>query len=253
MNINAHATRLPTSWFVNQLAGEEPFTFTRFGDGEWRTIIGGIYIGLRNSNGCTFSKKLSNELRGVLQKNKPYRRGILRIAIRQHKKEIEDYLVGSNCQVKWYKGDTLLGDSLRGNIFPFVEQLRERRILMVGQPFLRGLGLLGFFKPITFVHTPPVNAIEYKEEILDKVRRVIDRYYIDTVLWSSGLHTKIFVDELFDDYSTEITMIDCGSMWDGYMRIPSRTYIRRGKVKWNDLIEVNTGRREKKQGETFRK
>ena len=253
MNIRKDTIPLSVSWFVDNLAAGKPFTFARYGDGEWRTIIGGKYIGQGNSNGCTFTLKLSNALRQVLQNNKPYIHSILRIATRQHQSEMEQFIIRNDCQVQWYRGDKLLDQSLIGNIYPFVEQLRERRILMVGQPFLRKLVNKGFFKPVTYIHPPPTNAIEYKNKILNRVREIIERYNIDTVLWSSGLHTKVFVDDLFDDYGKEITMIDCGSMWDGYMNVPSRSYIRRGQIKWNDLIAVNTGKRPKRKGETFRK
>jgi hypothetical protein len=252
MNINNRIIHLPVEWFTNSLHDGKPFSFARYGDGEWRAIIGGKYLGLKNSNGCTFSEKLSNALRTVLRNNKPYMHGILRIAINQHRKEIEQYILKNDCKVDWYKGDKLLEESLKGNIFPFVRELRERRLLMVGQQFLRELGPMGFFKPVTFVHTPPSNAIEHKKEILGKIRSTINQYNIDTILWSSGLHTKVFIDDLYDDIGNGITMIDCGSMWDGYMRIPSRTYIRRGHVDWDGLVAVNTGKRKKIKGEQFR-
>lgn len=243
---------LCTKDLVELLAKDKPFSFTRYGDGEWRTIIGGRYIGTGNSNGCTFTRELSSMLRQVLRNNRDYYHGTLRIALRQHEGEIDRFISRNNIDVPWYKGDFLLKDALRGRLFPFVEQLRRKRIIIVGQPFMQKLQGV-FFDYRGLLAVPPINASQHRIEIVRTVADVIESDKPDIVLWSSGLHTKVFVDDLFPKYGNDVTMIDCGSMWDGFCRIPSRSYIRRGRVLWNDLIEVNSGVRERRPGETFRR
>ena len=263
---------------VRYLEDQQPFGFARYGDGEWRTILGGnwikrkvgskkkykkgyrilrantCYIGQKNSNGCTFTQLLSNDLRKVLVANQDYYHGILRIALRSHRQEIDIFLEATNSDVVWYGGDVLLNKALSGDLFPFIKALREYRILMVGQPFLRGVDEVGFFKPTFYYHAPPKNAHATKQRIEKNVLDLIDKYDINLVLWSSGLATKVFLDDVWKETNGEITQIDCGSMWDGFCGVTtSRSYIRKGTVRWNDLIQVNSGQREKRAGETFRK
>ena len=74
---------LPLDWFVNQLKNSQPFTFARYGDGEWLTILG--FYGMHNSNGCTFTKELSDDMRVALKRHNPYHHAILKIARRERK------------------------------------------------------------------------------------------------------------------------------------------------------------------------
>jgi hypothetical protein len=178
----------------------------------------------------------------------------LRIARRSHKTEIETFLEAQKSEVVWYDGDVLLNKALSGDLFPFIKALREYRILMVGQPFLRGVDEAGFFKPTFYYHAPPQNAHSTKQRIEKNILDLIDRYQINMVLWSSGLATKVFLDNIWKETDGKITQIDCGSMWDIFCGVTtSRSYIRKGNVRWNALIEVNSGQREKQLGETFRK
>lgn len=251
---------LPLTWFVDQLKNNLPFTFARYGDGEWLTILG--FYGIHNSNGCTFTRELSEDMRRVLRRENPYYHAILKIARRErpvvYKEKLTPYggpvidrwLQENDITMPWYDGDVLLEESLQGRLFPLIEQIREKRVLYVGNKRLRGLrmkGGAGFFPYYAYVQPPPQNAHENKDEILNKVLKEIRRNRIDFIGWSSGLAGKVFIDEIFMMHP-EITQIDFGSMFDGYFRpmshvspFGSRSYIRKGGYDWPGLLRLNTG------------
>lgn len=250
--------KLPLQWFVNKLNDSQPFTFARYGDGEWLTILG--FYGKHNSNGCTFTRELSDDMRLVLRRENDYHHAILKIARRERKVPyngdwvpyggpvIDKWLDDNEIGLQWYGGDVLLDESLKGNIFPFIEQIREKRVLYVGNKRLRGLNMKGkgFFPYRAYVEPPPQNAHLVKDEVLKQIFKAIRKNKIDFIGWSSGLAGKVFIDEVFMRFP-EITSIDFGSMFDGYFQPMenvnpggSRSYIRKGQHNWDELLEMNT-------------
>jgi len=224
--------------YVEQVQLGDPFSFARYGDGEWHTILG--HYNLRNSNGCTFTKPLSDALRAALRKGHPYEHSILRIARRNLGSEIEQFLKKYEIRIEWTLGDTILEESLKGNLFPLMEQLRMKRILYVGPKHCRGLNSLGFFQYVDYIQPPPRNAFIVRHDLVRNVAASIKENKIDIVGYSSGLASKVFIDDIYQITGGGVTQIDFGSMFDGYFGIPSRTYIRRGKINFRVLHELNT-------------
>lgn len=250
---------LPLKWFVRNLKENTPFTFARYGDGEWLTILG--YYGMNNSNGCTFTKELSDDMRKVLYHQRPYHHAILKIARRERTvsykgmqyeyggKAIQRFLDDNNITMPWYDGDVLLEESLKGKLFPLIKQIREKRVLYVGNHRLRGINMRGkgFFQYISYVEPPPRDTHKVMDDILYQIYREIRKNNINFIGWSSGLAAKVMIDEVYARHP-EITQIDFGSMFDGYFRpmenvnpAGSRSYIRKGMHDWEALLRLNTG------------
>jgi len=238
--------------FVDKLQNGEPFSFARYGDGEWFTIFGGRYIGMHNSNGCTFTTHLSDCLRQVLDDQNPYMHATLRIAHRKLGDRIGGFLEHRGVALRWYRGDVLLDQSLKGNLWPLVRELQKKRILFVGPNHLRGIDEM-FFQYVDFINPPKRNAIMSRHILVPAILRSIKDKKIDVVAWCCGLHTKVFINDIWKEYGDRITQIDFGSMFDGYFAVGSRSYVRRGLILWNDLQQVNGGHRERRAGETFRR
>ena len=251
--------------YVNLLKKNKPFALARYGDGEWLTILG--YHHLHNSNGCTFSPELSNALRCVLHRENDYFHAILKVAKRERQvpdengkpkdyglSAISKFLEDNTILMNWYDGDVMLEEMLKGRLFPLIEQLREKRVMYVGNERLRGLNMrgAGFFPYVAYVEPPPLNAYTHKDEILTRVFKAIGKAKVDIIGWSSGLASKVFIDETYMRFP-EITQIDFGSLYDGYFEpldhikakprnnTGSRSYIRKGGYNWNRLRLLNTG------------
>lgn len=246
MNLIKH----PLSYYVALLAEHKPFTFSRWGDGEILTAYGHEFIGRHNSNGCTFTQALSDDLRSVLIANRPYYHGLLLVARSKRATQLEALCTEHNINVEWVDGDVLLNAMLRGQLWPLIQQVRTYKILYVGNERLRGLNGrgIGFFDYSVYVQTPPRNAHTAKDALLNLVWQNVEKHDITLIGWSSGLASKVFIDETYALFPA-ITQIDFGSAFDGYFPpMPnvkaggSRSYIREGKLDWKDLLAKNTGK-----------
>lgn len=240
-------------YYIDKLDNDKPFTLARYGDGEWRTILGGKYRDGHNSNGCTFTKSLGIALGKAVRDQFTYDYGILRVARRNHRAEIERWLKRNHVITSWVDGDVILNSILSGTAFPLFEQLRKKKVLLVCPDHCLKFSTLGFFSPVAYVVPPPRDAYDHRKSVLSEVEYAIGKFNIDVIGWSSGLAAKHFIHEVYKVYGNVISQIDFGSAWDGFFGVGSRSYVRRGKVLWDDLIEVNSGKRERKDGETFRK
>jgi hypothetical protein len=256
-----HVLKLPTAELVNKLKANIPFTFARWGDGEWMTLTG--FIGIINSNGCTLTRALQADLLAVLKRNNPYYHAVLTIALRERpvfyegkdrpygRSVIDKFLADNGLgDIAWYNGDTLLNDMLAGELFPLFEQIRQRRVLYIGNKLLRGINMRGkgFFPYITYIEPPPTNSHEDKKRILDEVFHAVRKYSINFIGWSAGMAAKVFIDETFMAFP-DVTQIDFGSAFDGYFDplpqfIGTKRGVSRGYIPGNDwakLLRQNTG------------
>jgi len=245
-------------YYVTRLKTNQPFAVSRYGDGEWKTILigdpGGELNG-HNSNGCTFTRRLSNELRRVLrvQYPPPFEYGLLRIANRKLGKDIKYFMSRTNLsKIKFTYADIMLHRNLDGSFLPFLKEMRKKKVLYVGPQHCRRLGAKGFFDLVEFVDIPQHNSSNDKKRIVNEILRKIKEHNVDVVGFSAGIHAKIFIADVWGNTKGRVTLIDFGSMWDGFFGVPSRSYVRRGKVDFRGLLEVYTGKRKAKKGESFR-
>lgn len=224
--------------YVDNLKSGKSFALARYGDGEILTILG--HYGLRNSNGCTFTKALGSDLRRVLKKHYDYDYSLLRIAVRKKGLELEKWLLKNDVQIDWVLGDFLLRANIDGKLYPLIEQIRERKVLYVGPRHCRGLHDR-FFELAMIVHPPPQDAHKQKLLLENQIFNALELNDIDFIGFSAGLAAKVFIGDVWEYTNGEIPIMDFGSMWDGYFKVPSRSYIRRGNVNFDKLIEINTG------------
>ena len=232
-----HLKRNNLKYYVDLLSNDSPFGFARYGDGEWLTILGDY--GGKNSNGCTFTKELSDALREVMRNNNDYEHAMLRIARRKLGTRIGKFLDEGKYEVDWTIGDTFLDISLKGQLWPLIAQLRKKRIVYVGPKHLKRLDTT-FFKIVRYVQVPPKNAIKQRDRIVPAILSAIEKHDAEIVGFSSGLHSKVFIDDVWMETNGKVTLIDFGSMWDGYFNVKSRSWVRKGGHDFKKLQEANT-------------
>ena len=225
------------SHYVTKLRKRESFGLARYGDGEWLTIFG--KYGQTNSNGCTFTKELAEDLIHGIRKEHEYDYSILRIAYRKMRTVIETWLEKRNVEIKWILGDFLLAAHIDGELYPLIEQLRHRKILYVGPEYCRELEK-EFFAIAAFVEPPPTNAHLEKTRIEQEIFTALDHQDIDFIGFSSGLAGKVFMSDIWEYTDGEVPFLDFGSSWDGYFGVQSRSYIRRGRLDFDALRNQNT-------------
>lgn len=236
-----HLKRHNLKHYVDLLSTDSPFGLARYGDGEWLAILG--EIGRKNSNGCTFTQELCDLLRDVLKNNLPYEHSILSIARRKLGSRIGKFLKEGEYEVEWTMGDTILEASTNGKLWPLIAQLRQKTIVYVGPEYMRPIHDL-FFKYVSYIQIPPVNAYEERERIILEIIEAVEKDDANFIGFSSGHHTHIFMDALWTHFNGEISMIDFGSIWDGYLGVKSRKYLRKDQHDFDELYIKNIRRKQ---------
>lgn len=212
----------PLSYYVDMLNSNQPFALSRFGDGEWTWILDIDYI---NEEGHGYFPEMAKELRAIMDRNRPlpyhYSRPELKLCHNQE--QIEAY-----CQklpVTWYDCSTMRRANIEGELYPLVEALRKKRVILVGPSHLVQLKAFEF---IEFIRVPNRNAYSLKTNVLHTIRTAICLLQPDIIAFSAGPLANILIDELWDGSTT---LIDFGSIWDPYVGVKSRRYML------NDLSE----------------
>lgn len=221
--------------YTEMLLRKEPFSLSRYGDGEWMSILG--FPG-KNCDGVEFTSELQAALTETLvypHLGEGYHYGMLAIALRFMRPHIEKFTRVNNLSIPWVEATFLVKANRHGNLRTFLNALRVRPTLYIGPPHLAKLhSVLGL--PIThFIEIPEQNAFAHREDIRNKVLVYADE--ADLIGFSAGPATKWLIWSLFSELGETHTMFDFGSIFDGYVGRPSRKYQKRST--WTEIAKKN--------------
>ena len=127
----------PLGFLVNRFAHDEVFSFTRFGDGEWSAMLNRQG---ENCDGHAYSEELGKQLKNAF--NQPPANcvfGMQLLAMRLMGKELKTYIQKESIHVDWINADIFHDANKRGELYPLVEQLRCRPVVLIGPEFLSGI------------------------------------------------------------------------------------------------------------------
>ena len=212
---------LPLETLVSKLNDFDPFTLVRIGDGEMFCVMG---MQGANCDGVKYNlPDLRESLSATLIHYQQYYYCIAPKVMSRKNGTTERSVAWIEKHapfIKWYDSETILNASVTGELKPFTQALRKRKIMIVGPAHLRSFPL-----PLkVFIEIPKVNAWLLYEDILRAVRREL--YQVDTVLLCCGFVAKCLAWELHAMTKDSITVIDIGSTFDYVVGIDSRSYSR---------------------------
>ena len=222
-------------FFEKMMQGNIPFSFPRYGDGEFSSILG--YSG-QNCDGVRYTSDLQTALVETLiypHLNDNYYYGLLAIAHRYFRPYIERFTVKNNLDIHWTEATFLVAANRKGKLGSFLNILRNRPLLYVGPKYLREISeMLGL--PVEhFIDVPEKHAFEARVNIANKILVYADK--ADFIGFSAGPVTKWLIWTLYPALGETHTMFDLGSIFDGYVGRPSRKYQKRGT--WQDIVRLN--------------
>lgn len=200
------------------LKEKQPFSFSRFGDGEWNAVFD------KKGHNCDkhpYYPDMNRALRQVLKtyKNQSnYFLGLQRYSRKKKWKEIQKFL-GKN-KIKWSNADCLHDASQGGDLIKFFKVLKTRTVVLVGPGYLEG------FKPKDFfIQVPDKNCWLEKDRIVEDVKQVLEDSHEDmVVLFVASMPANVMVDELYKIHGDKHTFIDVGSVLDPYAGVVTRGY-----------------------------
>lgn len=197
---------------LNMIRESIPFSYARFGDGEWNAILQ-KKPGGRNCDGHEYFPELGQALRRVLEERPDYYLGLQNLAREQNTGNKEfDWLVALN---HWTDNEILHRASIKGRLKEFFAALTGCRVIMVGNPSLANVP----FRYDWLIEIP-VNDCWTKYELTKaSIGSFIKRG--DVVLYSASMMSEVLIHDFKD---AGITQIDCGSVFDPYVGKQTRTY-----------------------------
>lgn len=228
---------LPLSFFVDKLNAAEPFSFARYGDGEFSAILGEVG---ENADHHQYFPGLGAELRQTLVTPRAYMHALGPKA--RHRDgigpDVANFLAACP-PVEWYTSETFLTASLQGKLYPLVEALGRLRVVMVGPAHLRQLPITNV---VAFVEVPLANCWLEKARIEHDILR--EAYKADVIAFSAGMATNVMIYDLFPHLGGTHALIDFGSLWDVMVGVDSRRYARRMTADMKRrMIEANLSAR----------
>jgi len=208
----------------------KPFSFTRYGDGEWKAILG--YSG-KNCDGHEYSAELMQGLRKAVANKSGIKFGMQSMAMRLFSVQIENYLDIMKINHQWYHSDLLHRANLAGRLFPFMQGLNVNRVCFVGPGHLKKAGI----RHAEYVEVLSKNCYTKVDGVFKRICTHLKK--CNVVLFSASMMSDVLIDRLYPICGDKVTMINCGSMWDGYVGMRSRSFVRDPKNDWNKLRAMN--------------
>lgn len=190
----------------------KPFSFSRYGDGEWNAILG---IGRgANVDGQTYTPSLTNALRASLTTSATDHFFALNpIARLCGQENIDQYLASNGLNIKWLNGDMMLEASINGRLYPLVAALRERPLIYVGSNALEDF-IGREFPNSSYIAVPSKNSFDvWPQTAVTITSNASDG---SVVAFSNGMATNILISHLRRS-NRKLTLLDMGSVWEGYV------------------------------------
>jgi hypothetical protein len=222
-------------WFLDALRRYKHFTLSRWGDGEWRSVLG-EETGRANCDGHPYTEELTQELGDILRRRPRYMMGMLDLARAGWGDKIEGWIAANvPGGIDWIQADIFHRGAREGKLDDIVDSVRGRQVLIVGPKHLRGMDPLKYtkdvtgFPPYAMVVIPDRHAFDARKQIIDGVREIVEKQGPDLVVSiSAGMTGEIIVDALHETHGGINTIVDFGALWDPLAGVLSRKYMRCG-------------------------
>ena len=212
------------AYYVAKLKQLEPFSFVRYGNGEWDCMFQSAKrtrSGSQDLDIQSLRQALLFSLIGAYKDPNYYvglqSQGFLRTCGLFEK--VEAWIKREQLEHIWYAADVFHRSSKSGKLAPLIQQLHRMSVVVVGPNHL-----INWWCPSRSVRIASrdcwqrVNTIE--ADILKLARPG------DVVSFSAGPAAKVLIHRLFPKIGNEVFLLDFGSLWDVFAGIPSRNYQR---------------------------
>lgn len=207
------------TYLTEKLVKNEPFAFTRWGDGEWSCMMGKMG---QNCDGHSYSPSLAKALRSVLQKQQSYYYGLQPKAAHDMGEEIEGLLKVLGVDIPFVNADIFHDASAENLLVDFFKAIEKQRVVLVGSSQLVMMRM--YFPSMTHIEVPATDAWLDYEHIRDKLETTLMARRNDVVLFSCGMMANVLIDDLWSGMFSDMTLINTGSVFDPYCGRCTRKY-----------------------------
>ena len=219
-------TKIHLKTLLSRIREPEPFTFSRWGDGEWNALLGLRPTGT-NCDGHRFFPAMDVELQQVLKDKPAYDLGMQRMALRNQGNKINAWLHENKLtDLIWYDADVFHYAAIHGHMDQLLQVVNENHVLMIGPDHLKRVKPQ--IKYFDFVDVPPKNCYLAKDRIIQDVLSKMESQKHKQILISvsASMPAEIIIHELYRVFGAKHKIIDFGSLWDPLVGVQSRSYMK---------------------------
>jgi hypothetical protein len=207
---------------LNRLRRNTPFSFSRWGDGEWEAVLGLKRQDEVNCDGHQYFDSMREELKSILTRKVGYMLGMQRLAYHKIMGRKIDRFFRENSvnpgDMWWVDADVFHDASLSRSISLFFDELKKKKVLLVGPAYLERVAEF----PFKLLTVPAVNAWIERENVIEDIRLTLAGDNYDVVLFCAGMTTNWMVDQLHGRFN--VYLIDVGSLLDPFAGKNTRNY-----------------------------
>jgi len=210
---------------LENLKNNIPFSYARYGDGEWNAILG------KNGENCDkhqYFPHMGFRLMRIIDNIPKYHIGMQSLARNQNTGKPEfDRLVKKN---QWCSTEIFTRASIKGNMQPFFDALKGKNIIFVTNNHTSD-NLNEFYH--TPVYIPEVDCWNEYGRISSDIKKNIVKYSLTSsiiILYSASMMANVLIGDIYAAYGNMITQIDTGSVFDPYVGRNTRSYHKNLKI-----------------------
>lgn len=213
----------PLSYYVERLKSNNPFSFIRYGNGEWDGILG-----TRKRTGSGSQRLNIPGLRQGLQNSlkRDYDPDRYLVGMQDYAQRIKYMQQGSRKWLQinapnliWHNADVFHHCSSRAQLRPLIDELRKKSLVFIGPAHIKSISRL-----LPYVGFVEVRSRDCFQDTTKIYKAILQQKSPAVFCFSAGPTTKILVHKLFPTLGNENFLIDFGSLWDVYCGVSSRSY-----------------------------
>jgi hypothetical protein len=218
--MKAHRDELTGRWhsdlpdvfdlICDKLRNREPFSFARFGDGEFNAIYGKKGA---NCDGHEYFPDMGKRLRQVLESKPNYIVGLQPLTLASERwQQIQQDFPG----IDWVDADSIHNASIDGRLTELFEAELGMDQIVVGPSHLRKVSPY-------FIEVPPVNCWTHFWQTVDNIMHelIYSKKGMACVSLCASMMSEVIIHEF---RHSGHTFIDLGSVLDPYAGVKSRRY-----------------------------
>lgn len=215
--------------FIDKIYMDVPYSFSRFGDGEWNAIFRKEGS---NCDGHQYFPDMGARLEAAVLQPYDYLYGMQGLALSTQGFEISELLEGST--IKWWNADVFHKAFANGLMGHMVNALTTKKVCLVGPLYLND-------KRLRFLRTGGMIKVPLKDcwQDVERIRgEILRNQSAEVFAFSCSMMANVLIHELFPYIGTEKWLIDFGSVWDPCVDKKTRTV---HNTYSPELIERNLG------------
>lgn len=208
---------------LDHIRSESPFSLSRWGDGEWHSVLGTHKR--RNCDQHRFFPEMGVSLANILRSKPKYSVGIQPLALKTMGDRINRWLSKNSVDLIWSDADVFHLGAMAGRLDEIVDAVFSRNLLLVGPTHLAQLQSRLNYNH--FVAVPSRDCFRAVDKIVTRASAWLDNQdQPSLVAISASMPAEIILDRLYSVHGNYHSFVDFGSLWDPLVGILSRGYMR---------------------------